>query len=367
MSSKKVAPKVLFLLKKKSSQGGHSQSLSAGLFHSSKMLSEMLIANGVTSMVSEVEDNGEMDREVLAFGPTHVVIEALWVAPERFAVLTHIHPKIKWIVRIHSEMPTLAGEGIAMEWLSEYVKYKSVHISFNSERTNDEMVDHIAKKSKGVLQHKVIYLPNYHDTSVGTMVHKGYYANGCPCGHMSCSLAKRWHNDGLHVGCFGVINPMKNQLLQAMSAIKLGEFLERKIYFHINTQRVEGRGEHVLKNLRDLFLNSGHELVEHGWMGRDVFISVASRMDIGMQISFSETFNITAADMVMQDVPMVVSNEIPFISRLFRTSTTDSTFVMFSMLVTMFLAKFKVHGLNKFLLRRASRSAKREWMEMLGV
>lgn len=359
--------KVLLLLKKRSKDGEHPHSLSAGLFHSAKMVSAMLLENGIASKAVEVDDNGGIDREVLAFGPTHVIIEALWVAPERFAILTHLHPAIKWVVRVHSEMPSLASEGVAMEWLSEYVKYKRVFIAFNSERTNNEMVEHIRVKTKNEFSDKVIYLPNHYDMSVTLHGHRQYYAKGCPCGSASCALAQRWNNDGLHVGCFGTIHPMKNQLLQAVAAMKVGEFLGRKIYFHINTQRVEGRGEHVLKNLRDLFGGTEHVLVEHGWMERDNFLSVASRMDIGMQISFSETFNIIAADMVVQGVPMVVSNEIGFIAALFRTSTTNSTAVMFSMLLALVASKLGLHRMNNFLLRTMNRKAKREWLEFLGA
>jgi hypothetical protein len=46
-------------------------------------------------------------------------------------------------------------------------------------------------------------------------------------------------------------------------------------------------------------------------------------MDIGMQVSFSETFNIVAADMLVAGVPLVTSNEIPWASNLSVAEPTN--------------------------------------------
>jgi hypothetical protein len=47
-------------------------------------------------------------------------------------------------------------------------------------------------------------------------------------------------------------------------------------------------------------------------------------MDIGMQVSFSETFNIVAADLISQGVPVISTNEIPWMSGMFTASPTDT-------------------------------------------
>jgi hypothetical protein len=361
-------PSVLFLLKKRSTYGGgYSQSLSSGLFNSATMVSNMLLANGIPSKVVEVVDNNSIDREVRHCKPTHVVIEALWVVPSKFEVLQRIYPNIKWIVRIHSEVPFLANEGVAMEWLSDYVKYKNVYISFNSKRTNNEMVEYISNKFGPFLAEKVVYLPNYYDLE-GNKNHECHierHYTGCPCGNPDCALRDEWPDFGLHIGCFGAIRPMKNHLLQAVSAMRVGDLLGKKVYFHINTKRLEGRGEPVLKNLRNLFKGTDHVLVEHGWMERKNFLAVSRRMHLGMQVSFSETFNIVAADMISQDVPMVVSNEIEFVAPIFKARTTSSLSIMLKMLFTLAASKFKLHRLNELLLKLSGLFAKRIWIDFL--
>jgi hypothetical protein len=82
------------------------------------------------------------------------------------------------------------------------------------------------------------------------------------------------------------------------------------IKFHINADRTEQHGEQVLKNLRALFAGSKHKLVEHEWMEHTEFLYQVTRMDLGMQVSLTETYNIVAADFVHVGVPIIVSPEI---------------------------------------------------------
>jgi hypothetical protein len=46
-------------------------------------------------------------------------------------------------------------------------------------------------------------------------------------------------------------------------------------------------------------------------------------MDVGMQVSFTETFNIVAADMVAAGVPVVVSPEISWVYTYSQADPTD--------------------------------------------
>jgi hypothetical protein len=54
----------------------------------------------------------------------------------------------------------------------------------------------------------------------------------------------------LDVACFGAIRPLKNQLMQGVSAIRCAESIHKTLRFHINASRAEQKGDNVLKNLR---------------------------------------------------------------------------------------------------------------------
>ena len=58
-------------------------------------------------------------------------------------------------------------------------------------------------------------------------------------------------------------------------------------------------------------------------MPHDKFLEMCSKMDVGMQVSFSETFNIVAADLVTAGVPIVGSKELPWLLDYAKADATD--------------------------------------------
>lgn len=312
---------------------------SSGLLNSAKFVSDMLNENGIISKVVDVEDNNKIDREVHLFKPDVVIIEALWVVPEKFEVLTKLHPNVKWIVRLHSQIPFLANEGIAIDWLYKYIKHDKVFVGVNSLESLDVFED--------ILDKKVFYLPNYYPTQNKSNI---------------CDLN---HGHGqINIGCFGAIRPLKNQLQQAVSAIEFGDSINRRIRFHINSERIEGRGEPVLKNIRALFENNPkHKLIEHSWLNHEEFIRTVRKMDIGMQVSFSETFNIVSADFVSNGVPVVISPEITWGSCIFKANPTSNQSIVKKL---KFVWKFRKYGIN-FLsylgLLKYNKESKKVWVK----
>jgi hypothetical protein len=64
-------------------------------------------------------------------------------------------------------------------------------------------------------------------------------------------------------------------------------------------------------------------LVEHQWVEHDAFKKLIAEMDISMQVSFTETFNIVSADAVSAGVPIVVSDEIAWASKFSKAEPTS--------------------------------------------
>lgn len=126
--------RVLFICKK-GNVYNHYGYPSSGLRNSATFVVNMLRGNGIPAKFVEVADNNGIDREVAAYRPTHVIIEALWVVPSKFAVLQRLHPRVHWTVRINSEIPFLANEGSAMEWILGYLGNGGIDVAPNSRRT----------------------------------------------------------------------------------------------------------------------------------------------------------------------------------------------------------------------------------------
>jgi hypothetical protein len=343
-----MEPKVLFILKRRQDfnpDKHQAKSLSTGLFNSASFMDEMLVNCGIESQLEVAIDNNCIDRLVTKHRPTHVIIEALWVVPSKFAVLTKLHPSVKWIIRLHSEMPFMAGEGIAMDWIGDYMTYPQLYIGVNAPRMLEEIRTYIQIKkswsSKEVSQ-RIVYLPNYYPQ----IYQKKEFDRS---------------KDHVDISCFGAVRPLKNHLLQAFAALDFANSINKKLRFHINAGRVEQKGESVMNNLRSLFeqlADTGHQLIAHEWMQRDNFLQVCQTVDIGMQVSFSETFNIVAADLVTQGVPVVGSDEIPWSSRFFRASAQHSKNMSSVLLRTYLHPQLNVRHHQKLLNSYCNRTKK---------
>jgi len=309
-----MTKKVLFILKRRDDYNPISHSpigLSTGLYNSANFMHEMLLSAGINSALEVAIDNNCIDRLVTKHRPTHVIIEALWVVPSKFAILNKLHPKVRWIVRLHSEMPFMAGEGMAMNWIGDYVTYNNIDIGINAPRMLGEIKEYlkVAKNwSDDETNRRIIYMPNYYPNDYKI---KKYSPN------------KYWIN----VACFGAVRPLKNHLLQAFAALKFANKINRQLRFHINGGRIEMKGDPVMNNLKSLFQHlsdQGHQMIMHDWAPREEFLKICAAMDIGMQCNFSETFNIVSADLISQGVPIIGSKEIPWSTRFFNADPTDS-------------------------------------------
>jgi hypothetical protein len=349
--------RALFILKRRedySDCDSYSRSgISTGLWNSARLVVEMLNSNGVEAKFIEVVDNNDIDREVTQYRPTHVFIEALWVVPEKFQVLTGLHPKVQWNIRMHSELPFLANEGIAMNWLLRYLEYPTVSICCNSERLLSE-IRFIARHKLGITENeirkRVWFGPNYYDPTNRSYPKKIPYAD----------------RSSINVGCFGAIRPLKNQLAQAFAALKFAEQQGRTLNFFINVGRVESRGDSVLRNIRDLFdhlKERGHRLVEVTWQPHEDFLDLVEQLDIGMQVSLTETFNIVAADMVACKIPLVTSSEVSWAIPFYADPNNVDD--IYRKLCRVWRCRALVTAVNLRRLKEFARRSERIWLKMI--
>jgi len=276
-------PLTLFIVKQCYDYDGHIQ-ISSGLRTSAQFVVDMLLAQGYRAKLVLAVDGNSIDALVAQNKPANVVIEALWVTPTKLAELHKLHPKVRWTVRIHSETPFLAQEGCAVAWLAAYFK-QGIQVAFNSKNTMEDF-QVIAR---------TIYLPNYYPLRTPR--------NAGPIGTR------------LDVGCFGAIRPLKNQLIQACAAVRFAQLRDKQLIFHMNGTRVEQFGSNNLKNIAALLAAAGQTLELHPWMDHNDFLELLATMDICLQISLTESFNIVSADAVSMGVPLVGSAAIPWLPR----------------------------------------------------
>jgi hypothetical protein len=265
------------------------------------MVGEALADHRIETRVVDVVDGNSIDREISRNKPTHVVLEAFWCPPYKVAELARLYPRVKFTVRDHSKTPFLAGEGIAFGWAFDYAKTVTTPnyiLSANSPQ---------AVREFNWVGLPCAYTPNF------------YTGTAAPALSLPC-------HGVLNIGCFGAIRLLKNHMIQAIAAIRVANELGLQLRFHINVARQEMQGTEPLKNLRSLFSNLSphHQLVEHEWLSHDDFMQLVRTMHAGLQVSYTETFNIVAADFVYSGVPIVVSEEIDWMPRYAMADPNDS-------------------------------------------
>lgn len=225
------------------------------------------------------------------FKPKKVVFETLWLSDENMADLRKKHPKVEFFIHIHSNLPFLACEGAAFNKISE-VKKHGFKLIFNNKRAADCFDGSV-------------FLPNIYS--------KKYY-----------NRINRPDDEFVNVICAGSLRPMKNHVSQAMAAIIYAQSIGKKLRFYCNLGRSEG-GDEVRSALTGLFFyfSNGHELISLEWMEHVDFIEYLKNMDIGLQVSMSESFNIVAADYTAAGLPMVVSDEVEWADDNCKAPTGD--------------------------------------------
>jgi hypothetical protein len=276
--------------------------------------SATFVANALTKLnisaeVVKATDGNDVDKLVTEYNPTHVMIEAIWVTPEKLRELLNIkrHRNRRWVIRLHSRIPFIANEGIAFPWLVHYRELSMIWPQLIMAPNTEDFADDL----RDTMGMTVQYLPNIY----------------CPPDYGNCNMSHAKERNVINIGCFGAIRPMKNQLIQAVAAVKFANSIGKRVNFHMNGNRYEQKGEQVLKNIQAFFqAQYGHELILHDWMPHNEFIQLVKQMDVGMQVSFTETFNIVTADFVEAGVPIVGSPQIDWLPKVFQAdpnSTND--------------------------------------------
>jgi len=334
--------KLLFVCKKKNDHYG----ISYGLVNSCNFVVNALKKLGIQGKVVQVVDGNFIDREIHQYKPTHVFTEAIWVTPAKFHELINIprYKHIKWYVRSHSKVPFLSNEGIAIEWNRKYVELTKTYNNFYLSANNHDIITAF-KQAYNV---SMLYFPNIY----------------CPPEYVFDDIEPR-DKEFFHIGCFGAIRPMKNQLYQALAAISFGNKIGKRIAFHINSSRVEQKGDPILKNIEEAFINTPHELVKHPWMGHYDFIKVVKTMDIGMQVSLTESFNIVAADFVSNNVPIVGSKDIEWLNFIYKASPTKFSNIILRLWLAYYGKCFSLQTLNEWGLRKYNYKAIKCWLDKL--
>lgn len=228
----------------------------------------------------------------LKSAPTHVVIEAIWLDIPTLKTLLAAYPNTKFVVRCHSQVGFLQVEPPAVKTLRDMLVLQTQVPNFvvcTNNRRLQQFLNH------AYLAH-TLFLPNLYELE---HTHKHTPEPGV-----------------LRIASFGALRLLKNHMSAAGAALLVARHLhydtEGRMEFWLSVNRPENAGgEGILTAIRNLYAGlPWATLVEQPWEDWPKFKKTMRKIDLYMQMSFTETFNITVADAIVSGIPAVVSDAI---------------------------------------------------------
>lgn len=241
---------------------------------------------------------------------THVVIEAPWIPLDIMAQALRELSQVHFIVRAHSQIGFLQVEPGAVQLMRELMRMQDGELNL-SVAANSNRLSYIFEN---VYQGRCLHLGNL------------YYMK-----RPSTKLAQSHNHRKLVVGSFGALRLLKNHTTDAAAALLIAKRKGCDLEFWINVGREEtSGGKDVLPALRNMFSNlHWAKLLESPWESWADFRRTISTMDLLMQTSFTETFNITAADAVAEGVPVVGGDAIEWLPNQWKAQSDNAENIAF--------------------------------------
>jgi hypothetical protein len=275
---------------------------------------------------------------------THAIIEAPWVAAGNMANLMQAHPHVHFICRNHSQIGFLQVEAGAIKMIRDYFHLQDGALNFTFSANNARFCDYAEKAYRGRCE----YLPNLYDLSRVDRKPPHCHQHGAP----------------LRISSFGSLRLLKNHTTAVAAAQLIARSRNSGLDFYVSTNREEhGRG--VLQAIRNMLVGlPGVRLIENGWQSWSEFRHTVAHMDLCLQPSFTETFNIVSADACAEGVPVVGSDAIEWLPRHWQAdvdSAEDIARVGNALLSDRFAAAEGMRSLERYMHHSVA-----TWLRYLG-
>ena len=132
-----------------------------------------------------------------------------------------------------------------------------------------------------------------------------------------------FHGGLVRVGAFGATRPLKNLMSAAGAALTISRFFGGDLELWINSGRDEGAGC-IVRAIEEMFRITRHaHLVKAGWASWHDHRKTVARMNLLINCSYTESFNMVTADGIAEGIPSVVSDAICWAPAYWRAPVDD--------------------------------------------
>lgn len=309
----------------------------------------VLNQNGIRATVFPVKHNIDLVNAIYEYNRehkhplTHVVISAPWLSRVDMESLVQGFPEIQFAIESHSNVGFLQADPQGMRRLREVqalaAVYSNIHVAGNSSRFVDWM--------ETAYGEPVVWLPNL------------YPLSSAPTKH-------RWNGDrAIKIGVFGAVRPQKNFMTAAAAALAVHQMVGVPVELHMSTGG-EGDGGSVSRAITEMCERvPGFTLIRHLWEPWEKFIEVIAKMDVMIQPSYTESFNMITADGIFVGVPSVVSTAITWVPTKWRADSDDALDVAQTCIQLLEDERAAKKGFKA--LEVHNKKSLRHWLKFLGI
>lgn len=285
---------VLFLVKDKDKSNINKQT--RGILLTAENNSKYLNSINIKSKVISVKSADYIDTVIKENKPRIVIIETIWVSINHLRNIVSNNIIEKLIVRIHSDVPYFSIETIGFRWINDFLSLpNNVYLASNSVNFSNSL--------SRLYDKEIYYLPNLYDYEY--------------------SFKHREQSNVLNVGIFGAIRLLKNTLTGVIASIIFAKENNKKLNLYINNLTSD-IGNNVLLNIKMLLNDYPNvKLFINPYLDGDKYKNLIQSLDLGLQLSFSETFNNVAGDFVNNGVPIIYNDEIDWLKTSLKVSSTN--------------------------------------------
>ncbi len=264
---------------------------------------KVLRHEGIKAHVWPILSADDLRRKLTADPCKNVIISAPWIPSSELQQLATDFEDTQFAVNCHSNVGFLQADRNGVRLVREVMELElgtsNIRLAANSQR-----FCHWVRSAFGS---PCEYLPNL------------YWLNGHHPVHQM-----PWVGGTLRIGVFGAIRPLKNMMSSAGAALEIARHLRVPLELWLSGGRAEGGGEAVLGAVEEM-LNGlpGVNLVLKDWQSWPSFRRTVAHMNLLLQPSYTESFNMVTADGVAEGVPSVVSSAIDWAPEDWKANVDD--------------------------------------------
>jgi len=265
---------------------------------------KVLIENGISTAVWPVINAEDLRCRLQAQPAEQVIVSAPWIPSPELQSLANQFSNTQFTVACHSNVGFLQADRNGVKLVREVMELEAgsanIHLAGNSRR--------FCEWVRFAFGAPCAYLPNL------------YYLHGEPV-----PPPRAFHGGTLKIGVFGATRPLKNMMSAAGAALELSRSLRSPLELWVSGGRTEGGGEVVLGAVKEM-LNGlpGVSLILNGWQTWPQFRKTVASMNLLMQPSYTESFNMVTADGVAEGVASVVSSAIDWAPHDWKADVDDA-------------------------------------------